>query len=131
MSTMSKQYFRTPENTLIFQYTVSLLKEINGNIQRSDTDVIISIKETLIDQKPCFKASYIDASLIKGEPFSAAWLVNLKSFDYGQPVTEYLGGPVVYYFNQEQMLDAVIHSFTNDKRLKSQMSEVGSRKSDL
>lgn len=118
---MSKQYFRTPENTLIFQYTASLLKEINWNIQWSDTDVIISIKETFIDHKPCFKASYIDANLIKGEPFSDVWLTNLKSFNYGQPVTEYLGGPIVYYFNQEQMLDAVIYSFTNDKRLKSQI----------
>ena len=127
---MSRQYFRTSENTLIFQFTASLLKEINEYVQRSDTDVIISIKETFIDQKPCFKASYIDASLIKGEPFSDAWLTNLKSFNYGQPVAEYLGGPVVYYFNQEQMLDAVIHSFTNDKRLKSQMSVVGSQTTD-
>ncbi len=124
---MSRQYFITSENTLIFQFTASLLKEMNGYVQRSDTDVIISIKETFIDHKPCFKASYIEANLIKGNPFSDVWLTNLKSFSYGQQVTEYLGGPIVYYFHQEQMLDAVISSFTNDKRLKSQMSEVGSQ----
>lgn len=41
---MNRQYFRTSENTLIFQFTASLLNEMNGYVQRSDTDVIISIK---------------------------------------------------------------------------------------
>jgi hypothetical protein len=118
---MSHQYFRTSDNTLIFQFTASLLREKSGRIQPTNTDIIISIMETIIDNKICFKASYIDFCFIKGEPFSAAWIENLKSINYGQPVTEYMGGPIVYYFNQEQLLDAVIHSFTNDKRLKSQL----------
>lgn len=106
---MSRQYFITSENTLIFQFTASLLKEMNGYVQRSDTDVIISIKETIIDDKPCFKASYIDANMIKGNPFSDVWLANLKSFSYGQPVTA-----------RSQRSD-----------VKGQMSEIRSQSSDL
>jgi hypothetical protein len=100
-STMSHQYFRISDNTLIFQYTASLLREINGHIQPTDSDLIISIREAIIDQKPCFKANYIDSGFVEGKPFSAEWLENLKSFNYGQPVTEYMGGPIIYYFNQE------------------------------
>ena len=119
---MSHQYFRTSDNTLIFQYTAHLLREKDGRIQPADIDLIISVQETQMDHQQCFKASYINSNLIKSEPFSKLWLEDLKSLHYGQPVTEYLGGPLVYYFDQEQLLEAVIQSFTNDKMLNSQIS---------
>ena len=119
---MSHPYFFTPEKILIFQLTASLIVGTDGKIQTEEIDVIISIHPTLKNHTPCFRATVIDASFIKGQPITKDWLENLRSNQYGVDVTEYTNGPVVYYYNQEQLLDAVMHSFTTThQRLITQL----------
>jgi hypothetical protein len=118
---MPKKYFKTPDNKLIFQYTASLIVLIKGKIQTKETDVVITIHPTIKGNKDCFKASIINASFINGNPFTKEWLSDLKANNYGLDLTESTNGPVVYYYNQEQLLEAVIQSLTNDTRLTTHL----------
>lgn len=106
---------------MIFQITASLIVGTDGQIRTKETDVIISIHPALKNQKPCFRASVIGASFIEGKPFTKKWLENLQSYHYGLEVTEYTNGPMVYYYNQEQLLEAVMQSLTTDTRLITQL----------
>ena len=120
---MSYQYFRTSNNILVYESTASMLMEVDGQLKHSDIAVIISIHATIKEQKTCYKARVIEAGFVKGEPFSKEWLKNLENKNYGVEVTEYTNGPVVYYFDEEQLLHAVVNSFSDGVRLKSQYYE--------
>lgn len=120
---MQQKYFRTTHNILVYESTASMLMEVDGQLKHSDIAVIISIHATIKDQKTCYKARVINAGFVKGEPYSKEWLNNLENNNYGVEVTEYTNGPVVYYFDEEQLLHAVANSLSGGMRLKSQYYE--------
>ena len=117
---MLNKYFKTLNNKLIFLYTASLIVETKGKIQSKETDVVITIHPTIKDNKDCFKASIIDASFIKGNPFTKEWLTDLKANNYGLELTESTNGPVVYYYYKEKLTqrtsDLQINRYANKLR---------------
>ncbi len=105
---MSNNYFKTPDNKLVFQQVASIIVEAEG-YRTKNIDVVITIQEVMKNDQNCFKASIIHTSLIKGIPFSKAWLDDLKANNYGTDLTEPNTGRVIYGQNQVELLEAVLN----------------------